>query len=367
MILPMLLLLAVVHPAFSASSETAVYIDPPSVTVCRSEEFYVNVSIMNVVDLYAWSIKLSWTPGILNCIKVDLSPPGIIRIVPLVIPPFIDNTDGYVIISGVLIDGWTGNFTLAWIRFNATAVGSSNLTFPLSDLTLLNSLDVPIPCNVSNGFVEVNEPEDDVAITNIDVFVNPYNYPSVAISGTYESYPKWLVPYKVNVTVKNEGNYIESFIVSAYLQNSTGNYTIGTQQVNNLAPGATTTLTFSFTVPKLPGYIYPGRDPAPEAWPYPTYTVWANASVVPGETDTADNQLFDGLIKVKWPGDVTGDGHVSLSDLVKLAKAWYGDVNGTAIERVKYNYVADFNMDGRVDLKDLIVLAPRWGRGPLDL
>ncbi len=201
-------------------------------------------------------------------------------------------------------------------------------------------------------------PMHNVAVTNIDVFANPSAYPCCVIKAD-QCYPTWETPYKVNITVKNEGNYIESFTVSAYLQNATGNYTIGTQQVNNLAPGATTNVTFSFPVPTLPGY--PNNRRA--AWPYPTYTVWANASVVPGETDTADNQLFDGLIKVKWPGDVTGDGHVSLSDLVKLAKAWYKNCRDNPSE---YNYLCDFDMNGEVKLPDLVFLAKNWYQGPLD-
>ena len=201
--------------------------------------------------------------------------------------------------------------------------------------------------------------EHDVAIIDKEIFVNPSKYPSLVLSGAYESYPTWGVPYKVNVTVTNEGDYTETFTVSVLLQNATGNYTQGTQPVNNLAPGATTNLIFSFAVPPLPGY----PDNAPAAWPYPTYTVWANASVVPGGTDTADNQLFDGTIKVKWPGDADGNGEIKLPDLVKLAKAWYGDIVSNPS---KYNYVADFDMNGEIKLPDLVKLAKSWYKGPLD-
>jgi len=199
----------------------------------------------------------------------------------------------------------------------------------------------------------------DVAVTDIDVFVNPSKYPSLVLSGAYESYPTWGVPYKVNVTVANEGASTVSFNVTLNLQNATGNYTKGTQPVNNLAPGATANLIFSFAVPPLPGY----PDNAPAAWPYPTYTVCANASIVSGETDTADNKLFDGTIKVKWPGDATSDGEVKLPDLVKLAKAWYGDI---VTNPSKYNYAADFDMNGEIKLSDLVKLAKNWYKGPLD-
>jgi len=219
----------------------------------------------------------------------------------------------------------------------------------------LNSSGKQIPCDASDGFVEVKEPDDDVAVTNIIIGAEPKG---VFIEAP-EAYPTWLVPYKVKVTVKNEGQNTESFNVSVLLQNATGNYTKGTQQVNNLAPGATINLTFTFAVPPLPGY----PDNAPAAWPYPTYTVWANASVVPGETDTADNELFDGLIKVKWPGDVNNDGHVTLPDLVPFAKSWDGDI---VLWPSRYNYKCDFDMNGEIKLGDLVKLAKNWYKGPLD-
>ncbi len=57
------------------------------------------------------------------------------------------------------------------------------------------------------------------------------------------------------------------------------------------------------------------------------------------------------------PGDVNGDGHVDVVDLLFLADAW-GSVTGNA----NYNAACDLNGDGSVDVVDLLILVENWGR-----
>jgi len=172
-----------------------------------------------------------------------------------------------------------------------------------------------------------------------------------------EAYPTWVNPLEINVSLRNIGTEVESFSVTAYYGNATGNYTIGTQSVTNLAPGENKTLTFNWQ-PYLPGY----PDNAPAAWPYPAYTILANTSLIPDEINPNNNELVsDDTVTVKWPGDCTGDGHVTLPDLVKLAKSWYKTVGNP-----DYNHVADFDMNGEIKLADLVKLAKNWYGGPLD-
>lgn len=59
---------------------------------------------------------------------------------------------------------------------------------------------------------------------------------------------------------------------------------------------------------------------------------------------------------IRIPGDVNGDGKVSLQDLVLLADS-YGSRQGEA----RWNPNADFNGNGVVDLADLAVLAKYYG------
>jgi thermitase len=70
---------------------------------------------------------------------------------------------------------------------------------------------------------------------------------------------------------------------SNYMFSSLPPYTIGTETVSDLAPYANITLTFAWNTS--------GVSPH-------DYIVWAEASVVPGENDTADNTYTDGIIKI---------------------------------------------------------------------
>jgi len=84
---------------------------------------------------------------------------------------------------------------------------------------------------------------------------------------------------QVNVEVKNEGNTFENFTVSLYYDNNL----IGSEMITDMVPGSTLDLTFSWDTTGVP---------------YGTYTLKAEASIVPGETDTADNTLVDGSVRI---------------------------------------------------------------------
>ncbi|MBS7636095.1 right-handed parallel beta-helix repeat-containing protein [Candidatus Bathyarchaeota archaeon] len=84
---------------------------------------------------------------------------------------------------------------------------------------------------------------------------------------------------QVDVTVKNEGNTYETFDVSLYYN---GNL-IAIETIIDMVPGSTTLLTFNWDTSGVP---------------YGTYTLKAEASIVPGETDTADNVFVDGLVRI---------------------------------------------------------------------
>jgi hypothetical protein len=83
----------------------------------------------------------------------------------------------------------------------------------------------------------------------------------------------------VKVTVKNEGNTYENFTVSLYYDN----HLIGSEAITDMIPGSTLDLTFSWDTTGIA---------------YGTYTLKAEASIVPGETDTDDNTFIDGSVRI---------------------------------------------------------------------
>ena len=56
------------------------------------------------------------------------------------------------------------------------------------------------------------------------------------------------------------------------------------------------------------------------------------------------------------PGDVDGDSHVDVVDLL-----WFVDAFGSTIGDANYNPECDFNCDGYVDVVDLLFLVDGFG------
>jgi hypothetical protein len=85
------------------------------------------------------------------------------------------------------------------------------------------------------------------------------------------------------------------------------------------------------------------------------YNISASAEPVLRETDTADNNFTAGMVQVTIPGDINGDGTVSLADLVILATAYNSEPGDS-----KWNPNADINNNGIAGLTDLVIMATTY-------
>jgi len=333
--------------ASEGGGTTKVYVDPQTSTAAVGDTFTVNITVCDVENFYGWSAGMNFNASVLRCLGFEEGPFLKQGGATISVSGTIDNENGTISpygYSSTGTGGVNGTGVLASITFEVIGLGDSYLN--LTDVDLIKIVGGEIECIPFEAINGHFEKWHDIAITNVT-----FSYDTKVV------YPTWIGPPKINVTVKNEGVSSETFNVTAYYENATGTYTIGTQTVTNLAPGANTTLTFTWNVPPLPGY--PNNKTA--AWPYPVYTIFANASVVPYEVDTSDNSYVYGTVKVQWPGDANGDGHVNVIDQGLLGNAWlskYGDP--------KYDPRVDFNGDGKVNILDLGILAANWLKGPLD-
>jgi len=155
-----------------------------------------------------------------------------------------------------------------------------------------------------------------------------------------EAYSTWTKPINITVVVKNEGPIAETFNVTAYY-NTTA---IGIETVTSLAPGTNATLVFQWSV----SGVSVGN-----------YVIKAEASIIPGEADTLDNTLTDGTVRMKFPGDATGNNFVDVSDFTILAGSWF-----KAAGQAGYDSRADFTGNDFVDVSDFAILAGNWFKGP---
>jgi PKD repeat protein len=125
--------------------------------------------------------------------------------------------------------------------------------------------DLMIPSGIGTHTIQfVNTVHTDIAVVNV-AFA-----PGVIVAGT---------PVKVNVTVENEGGTTNTFNVTAFYDNNM----IGQQTYTDLIPTANATLVFLLDTTGLPSG---------------NYTIRAEASQVPGDTNTTNNFLVGGLMRI---------------------------------------------------------------------
>ena len=144
-------------------------------------------------------------------------------------------------------------------------------------------------------------------------------------------------PIHLNVTVENQGTTSETFNVTAYA-NTTA---ISTQQVT-LNAGENQTLTFIWDT---------------TTYEKGNYSISAEAEILLGEGDIADNTFNYGWVFVTLTGDVDADRDVDIFDIVRIA-ASYGSARGD----IKYDPNSDVDDDDDVDIFDVVPAASNYGQ-----
>lgn len=141
----------------------------------------------------------------------------------------------------------------------------------------------------------------------------------------------------INATVQNQGSQTQVF----HLTISANTSIIQTLTLYLLA-GATTTRTITWST---------------TGWSRGTYTLKASVTIIPAETDTADNTLTRSNIKVTIPGDVDGDRDIDIYDVVKIASA-YDAKRG----QPRYVANADIDCNGHINIYDVVIATSRYGQ-----
>jgi hypothetical protein len=174
----------------------------------------------------------------------------------------------------------------------------------------------------------------DVAVTDIQGVCCNYHSTQINKSVLCKNYTAC-----INVTAKNEGDLTEITHVALWIENIS-TYQIGATIPVTLDSGEFKTVTFLFNSTNLPKG---------------NYTIFANTTIVEGETDTLDNTFWDGWIAIAYPGDIDIDRHVFLYDLTILGTAWDSRPGGQ-----NWNANADIDGDCHVFLYDLTIIGSHW-------
>lgn len=256
-------------PIAVTADAARVYVDPPKRKVLVGENFMVNVTVENVTNLYGWEFKLYYNNTMLNGTSIGqgefLEAHGNTYFDPINFTDTHNATHGIVWVTSSLlgnVTGVDGNGTLATIFFECKQSGNSTLSIGYSKLG--DPEGVEIQHVTADGSVETWP--RNIAITSVT--------PSVS-----EPYSGQIVD--IAVAVRNDGNYTETFNLTTFYNDNF----IETKTVANMSPLSQTTTTFEWDTIGL----------APDI----NYTIKAEASIIPGETNITDNVFVDGEVRLR--------------------------------------------------------------------
>jgi len=296
----------------------------------------VFIHVYDVKDLYAWQIKLHYDPKVLEFRTIWLPDDHVFAgkhyTTPL--PKLGENS----VIYGASLTGaqstFDGGGILCVIDFKAKATGCSSLQLDDADTYLLNSTLNEISVKIVNSGAWAYG--DTIQITSLK-------------TSRTKVYVGWKI--EVNVTVRNNGYIHQTFSVTAYFASEVK----ATQEVYNLPPGEEATLIFYMDTSPLT--------------PYVDYAIWAEATVVIGETWAYNNFFFEyalwgpvpkfgpAIVTTRIAPDINGDTKVDVRDIAFAAMSF-----GSYLGGPRWNLLVDINQDNKVDIIDLALIAKNFGK-----
>jgi hypothetical protein len=242
-----------------------------------------------------------------------------------------DTMAWFVAASMVPAPLFNGNGTVGILRFNVTDQPffpqNATLRFHFVAATLADNLGGP-----------------PIPHTEVDLEIPLYGRvpPNIKITGV-QPHPI-VVGYGgtlyVDVNVTNEGSFPLTVNITLYANTTdlvTEAVTIGANNSTTAMINATVT-------------IAGGLDLA-------NYTIWVYAWPTLGETNTTDNMFIDGMITVKFIGDIDGDRDVDILDVVQITSI-YGARRG----QPQYNPKCDLDDDGAVTILDVVTCVFHYGQ-----
>jgi hypothetical protein len=319
-----------VYPAPLPPADPAISVQPSAlIKEAFYDIFFVDVYVTDVSEMWGYEFTLYYNTSVLWAEEYWTCSPFFNPW-----PSEINNTGGYVSISYSMAmaeaTGFTGSTPIARIYFSVMGDGTSLLD--LRDTKLPNVHAASISHTVKDGFF-ANVVTHDVAVTDVTVSQ------TCALPGEIVT---------IQIAVANEGTFTETFDVTVKYDNTI----MGTRTVENLLPGASETLSFSWdTFGVSVGH----------------YWIKAEASTVPGETDLSDNIFFDGTVTLLAPPEnhdvaIT---YVGVSSTIVMPGQYvtiYTEVwnQGTESETFNVTVFYDNNVIGMTTVWNLLPGEYRW-------
>jgi len=308
---------------------TKMFVSPPEIidpTMKPGDIFTIDIKLENAIGMYDYEFKLGYETAVLNALGAVVLPPN--NDTNFIVELKINDTQGVI---WVKVQYYPPAQPIS--IYAAAAVTRIFFQVQSYGQTILDLYETRISDPSGNGMTHVAE-DGFFATLLRDVAIW-----SVNVTSPNKVYPGRIVT--IQVRAMNRGNMtVETFNVTLHYDNET----IETKTVT-LNPWTMILLTFYWDTTGMESCH--------------NHTIWAEASMVPYEIDLTNNVYYDGWVKIKYLGDINGDGQVDIFDAVLLLHA-YGSHEGDP------NWEPDADMAppwGVVDLYDAVTLTSRYGLG----
>jgi len=366
----------------SASPSTTIYVDPPEITTPPSENFTVNINIHNVIDLFAWQIKLKWNPQILDF--ADATEGNFLKTGGSTTWEYdVNETEGWIFIRSYYEIDWgtwplptvSGNGTLSKITVHGASLGECDVE--LCHTWLIAATPAPAP---GETYGDLN---GDSTVNIIDAAIIS------AAWGTSEGDPR----YNPVADVNNDG-FVDLLDLTYVIFNwgkvypgddaskpveishevSDGHVTIAC----NITVGVdvtvdpTSDLRLTFSNVTVAGYVTVNKTSTVEApllvdlvGQYYDIRVTASysgnvtVSLAYDDANMTQQQEINLTMMQYTPilGDIVEYGQVNILDLYFIAKCF-----GTTPASPRWNAAADINGDEKIGILDLYLCAGDFGK-----
>lgn len=265
----LLLFLVILSAIFAASPmpvEAAATLAAPTITNPTlspgTAPFSINITVANVQNLWGYQFTLDYNTSVLTALDAGSYPPFNSKGAA----PSINDTAGFVSLVYYTYmgdkTGFSGSAPVAWIRFAVKNYGTSKL-----------HLHGP-----SDGSLFSDPSAKPIQHTDMDgIFTNLINIAVTNVTAAPRTVNKTQT-VNINVTVQNQGAAAETFNVTTFY----GDTPIQTKTVITLASKTSAIIPFTWDTT----YVTPN-----------TYTIKAQAQILPGETNT----FTDGKVTVIRP------------------------------------------------------------------
>jgi len=318
------------------SGKAKLFLSPPNKNDTKIGDIFPwNVDIANATGMYDYQFKLSYKQNVLLCLGAIVIPPN--DDTNFDAEETVNNTLGVLAVrvqyySPALPINISGNQTVVTITFMVKGHGQTPLTMSNADISTITGGSLN-PVVTGGNFTSGSR---QVAIIAIKVTGESYDGINYMPALPVKMYPGRIL--HIGVVPLNNGTFsTETFNVTLHA-NST---VIGIKTVT-LAPLTNTTLIFNWNTTGL----IPGEN----------FTLWAQASTVPGQTNTAHNILYDGSVFIKLLGDINGDRVINIADVAEVAAAY-----GTHPGNPNWNPEADIAPQyGLINILDIVTCTKHY-------